>query len=61
MRQDTKNNVLQKFADSDSKILIAGLKCGGVALNLAIANRVIILDLWWNHSLELQAFGRVFR
>ncbi|KAI9883645.1 MAG: hypothetical protein M1823_004592 [Watsoniomyces obsoletus] len=47
--------------DPELKILIAGLKCGGQALNLTAANRVIIIDLWWNHGLEQQAFGRVFR
>ncbi|KAH6632629.1 P-loop containing nucleoside triphosphate hydrolase protein [Chaetomium tenue] len=32
-----------------------------LALNLACANRVIILDVWWNSALEQQAFGRVYR
>ncbi|KAH8809176.1 SNF2 family N-terminal domain-containing protein [Xylogone sp. PMI_703] len=43
------------------KIMIAGLKCGGQGLNLTAANRCISLDLWWNHAVEQQAFGRVFR
>ncbi|RDW80387.1 hypothetical protein BP5796_05085 [Coleophoma crateriformis] len=43
------------------KLLIAGLKCGGQGLNLTIANRCISLDLWWNHAVEQQAFGRIFR
>jgi SNF2 family DNA or RNA helicase len=30
-------------------------------LNLACANRVILMEPWWNHAIELQAFGRVFR
>ncbi|AEO60718.1 hypothetical protein MYCTH_2070221 [Thermothelomyces thermophilus ATCC 42464] len=32
-----------------------------LALNLACANRVIILDMWWNSAMEQQAFGRVYR
>lgn len=40
---------------------IVSLKCGGTALNLMWANRVISVDLYWNHSVEQQAFGRVFR
>jgi hypothetical protein len=32
-----------------------------VALNLACANRAIILDLWWNHAVENQAFSRIWR
>lgn len=37
------------------------MKCGGTSLNLAWANRVISVDLYWNHSVEQQAFGRVLR
>ncbi len=47
--------------DHNVRIMIAGLKCGGQGLNLTMANRVISIDLWWNYSVELQAFGRVFR
>jgi SNF2 family DNA or RNA helicase len=46
---------------SSIKILIMGLRCGGQALNITHANRVIIVDPWWNKSVEMQAFGRVFR
>ncbi|KAM0134635.1 hypothetical protein ACHAO1_005552 [Botrytis cinerea] len=45
----------------DIQILIAGLKCGGLGLNFPFANRCISLDLWWNHAVEQQAFGRIFR
>jgi hypothetical protein len=30
-------------------------------LNFPWANRCISLDLWWNHAVEQQAFGRIFR
>ena len=29
--------------------------------NLTMAQRVIIVDLWWNEAMERQAFGRVYR
>lgn len=32
-----------------------------MALNLTCANRVVLVDLWWNLALEMQAFSRVFR
>ncbi|KAK4134684.1 hypothetical protein BT67DRAFT_379414 [Trichocladium antarcticum] len=35
--------------------------CCGQALNLACANRVVSLDVWWNAALEQQAMGRVYR
>lgn len=63
MTQQARHKAVQTLSaeDSECKIMIAGLKCGGQGLNLTAANRVISIDLWWNHSVELQAFGRVFR
>ncbi|KAL7925683.1 P-loop containing nucleoside triphosphate hydrolase protein [Trichoderma austrokoningii] len=43
------------------KVMIATLKSGGQSLNLTAANRVIIIDPWWNKTAEQQAFGRVVR
>lgn len=37
------------------------MKCGGQALDLPVANRVIIVDLWYNKTVEQQAFKRVHR
>ncbi|CAH0026045.1 unnamed protein product [Clonostachys rhizophaga] len=48
-------------AEPNKKIMIVGLKCGGQALNLTAANRVILIDPWWNNVQENQAFGRVWR
>ncbi|CAG9973293.1 unnamed protein product [Clonostachys byssicola] len=47
--------------EPNKKIMIIGLKCGGQALNLTEANRVILIDPWWNNVQENQAFGRVWR
>lgn len=40
---------------------VASIQCSGQALNLACANRVFIVDTWWNAAMEQQAFGRVYR
>ncbi|KAH7309256.1 SNF2 family N-terminal domain-containing protein [Rhexocercosporidium sp. MPI-PUGE-AT-0058] len=57
-----RDRAIKRFRDDDDvKILIAGLKCGGLGLNFPWANRCISLDLWWNHAVEQQAFGRIFR
>ncbi|KAH6659105.1 SNF2 family N-terminal domain-containing protein [Truncatella angustata] len=57
-----KKYATDKFSsDPNAKVMIMSLKSGGVALNLTCANRVIMSDLWWNHSVEMQAFGRVYR
>jgi len=59
---DHRDRVVNMFrTNPEIKILIAGLKCGGVGLNFPWANRCISLDLWYNHSIEQQAFGRIFR
>jgi len=53
---------VQLFDDHEGPcILAASLKCGGVGLNLTMAQRVVIVDPWWNWAIEQQAFGRVFR
>ncbi|RDW69265.1 hypothetical protein BP6252_08285 [Coleophoma cylindrospora] len=57
-----RTKVIDEFYNNPRiKLLIAGLKCGGQGLNLIAANRCISLDLWWNHAVEQQAFGRIFR
>lgn len=37
------------------------MECGGQALNITEANRVIIAELWWNEAKEEQACGRISR
>lgn len=51
----------EAVANETSCTQIASLKCGGQALNLTCANRVLIIDPWWNVAMEKQAFGRVAR
>ncbi|KAF5973402.1 DNA repair RAD5 [Fusarium coicis] len=60
--QKQKTRALDEFTNNtDIKILVSSMKCGGQSLNLQMANRVIILDEWWNKAAEEQAFKRVFR
>jgi SNF2 family DNA or RNA helicase len=40
--------------EEDTKILIASMKTGGSGLNLTMANKCIIYDLWWNEAMEQQ-------
>ena len=37
------------------------MRCGGQALNLTCATRVLMIDVWWNEAAEDQAKCRVFR
>ncbi|KAF5582047.1 DNA repair RAD5 [Fusarium pseudocircinatum] len=60
--QKQKTRALDEFTNNtDIKILVSSMKCGGQSLNLQMANRVIILDEWWNKAAEEQAFKRVYR
>jgi SNF2 family DNA or RNA helicase len=48
-------------SDPKVRILLASLKAGGVGLNLVAASNVILVDVWWNPSIEYQAIDRVHR
>ena len=62
MSFDARNRAIARFEqDPDCVVLLAAMKAGGVGLNLTMANRVILVDLWWNTAMETQAFCRVFR
>lgn len=49
------------YSDPEMKVLIVSTKCGSLGLNLTMANRVILMDVWWNPALENQAIDRVHR
>ncbi|KAI8986938.1 SNF2 family N-terminal domain-containing protein [Pilobolus umbonatus] len=55
------NAVNQFFTDPSVRVLLVSTKCGSLGLNLTVANRVILLDVWWNPALENQAIDRVHR
>lgn len=52
-------NQFQK--DKTITAFLISLKAGGVGLNLTEADRIILLDDWWNPAVEDQAMGRVHR
>src|SRR5579859_3416783 len=70
MTLDQREASLRTFEDDDEvMIMLTSLKCGGVGLNLTgthascqayvvVANRVVLLDLWWNWQVENQAIDR---
>ncbi|EFR00181.1 DNA repair protein RAD5 [Nannizzia gypsea CBS 118893] len=58
----TRHSNIKRFReDKNTSILISSLKTGGVGLNLTMANKCILVDLWWNEAIEQQAFCRLFR
>lgn len=48
-------------SDPNVKVLLCSLKCGALGLNLTCANRVVLLDPWWNPMISEQAIDRVHR
>ncbi|KAI8979895.1 SNF2 family N-terminal domain-containing protein [Pilobolus umbonatus] len=47
--------------DPKCTVMLISLKCGSLGLNLTAANRVVLMDIWWNPALEEQAIDRVHR
>ena len=54
--------MVENFNNNDDiKVFLIMLKSGGTGLNLASADVVIHLDLWWNPQAENQATDRAHR
>ncbi|TDZ15639.1 DNA repair protein RAD5 [Colletotrichum orbiculare MAFF 240422] len=62
MNTEQRGKAVKEFEKGDEvQVLIVSLRAGGTALNLTRGNRVILMELWWNHAVEQQAFARVYR
>lgn len=54
--------IVTRFQESEQiPILLAGIKTGGLGLNLTAADHCFILDPWWNPAIEQQAVDRIHR
>ena len=61
---DTHNRdipVRQFQSNPSITVFLISLKAGGFGLNLTSADRVILLDDWWNPAVEDQAMARAHR
>lgn len=38
--------------------MIASIKTGGLGLDFSVANKCILVDLWWNEAVQDQVGGR---
>ena len=57
-----RHEIIEKFQkDTEFKVFLISLKAGGTGLNLTAADRVVLLDDWWNPAVESQAFSRAHR
>jgi hypothetical protein len=49
---------LDRFRTNDEyKIMIASIKTGGLGLDFSVANKCILVDLWWNEAVQDQVSG----
>ena len=59
--RDRETPVRSFQTDKNFTAFLISLKAGGVGLNLTAADRVILLDDWWNPAVEDQAMSRSHR
>lgn len=58
---DMRQEMTRRFNQGERDAFLISLKAGGVGLNLTGADAVILIDLWWNPAVEMQAIGRAHR
>ena len=52
MNAREREDVLQIFRhDPHTNVILISLKCGSLGLNLTCANRVCLMDVWWNPAI----------
>ena len=56
-----RSDLVEDFQSGRCPVFLISLKAGGLGLNLTEANYVILLDPWWNPSVEEQAIDRAYR
>lgn len=62
MTIDEREEAIEMFKSrSKCRLFLISLKAGSTGLNLTCANRVFLLDSWWNPAVEDQAIDRVHR
>ncbi|KAK9897185.1 hypothetical protein P389DRAFT_209711 [Cystobasidium minutum MCA 4210] len=60
-RKEREASVRQFHDKTRHCVFVISLKAGGTGLNLTLANRIYLLDFWWNRAIEDQAVDRVHR
>jgi len=62
MSCDMRMQALESFRDhSHVQVILCSLKAAGTGLNLTAADHVLLIDPWWNPSVEDQAIDRTHR
>ncbi|KAG7099012.1 hypothetical protein E1B28_000896 [Marasmius oreades] len=62
MKRDDRTRAMEALKyDPGCEVLLVSLKAGGVGLNLTAAQRVYLMDPYWNPAVENQAIDRIHR
>ncbi|ESQ37192.1 hypothetical protein EUTSA_v10002375mg [Eutrema salsugineum] len=63
LEQKDRPHLIHNFnkPDSESKVLLASTKACSEGISLVGASRVVLLDVVWNPSVEMQAISRAYR
>ncbi|KAJ3989558.1 SNF2 family N-terminal domain-containing protein [Lentinula detonsa] len=62
MKRDDRSRAMDALKhEPDCEVLLVSLKAGGVGLNLTAAQRVYLMDPYWNPAVENQAVDRIHR
>lgn len=62
MTVPARERAIGDFEDrSDVMVLLVSLKAAALGVNLTAANHVVLMDLWWNPTVEEQAIDRAHR
>lgn len=62
MKRDDRTRAMEALKhDPACEVLLVSLKAGGVGLNLTAAQRVYLMDPYWNPAVENQAVDRIHR
>ena len=57
-----RDRAVQDFVEKpEVLVMVMSLKAAALGLNLVCANHVVLLDLWWNPTVEEQAIDRAHR
>ena len=59
--KEQRQSFVEKFNKDDSTVFLISLKAGGTGLNLTAASNVVLVDPWWNMSVQNQATDRAHR
>lgn len=60
MKRDERTRAMDNLKyDPGCEVLLVSLKAGGVGLNLTAAQRVYLMDPYWNPAVENQAVDRI--